>query len=419
MRVVEEGDVQAGDNVHRELRGHPKLTVRAVDALLYLPERSEAVLRLAADEPALSPGWRSSFHELLQGSATGLSVGTEPAWRGFRKLRVDRVIHETPTVRSFVFSDPSGAALPIAQPGQYLTVRLPGQDGNLVRSYSISANDQGTYRISVKRDGVASAVLHEKVTAGASIEVTPPRGDFVLDNTDRPIILLSAGIGATPLIAMVQHLSRINSDRKILWIHAARTLDELVFNDELKRLANHLAGLEMHIHFTRERTQNLASSGRITVDNLPPLPADAVAYLCGPSRFIQDMTAALITRGLTDEDIRSELFAGAPGSAPGVVTETTGAPHPIQPQPTDGVTVTFGRSGVSTRTGVRGNTLLETAEQCDVPVRWSCRVGVCHTCTTAVLDGTVSYDPEPLEPAPEGQVLLCCARPDGDLVLDL
>jgi ferredoxin-NADP reductase/MOSC domain-containing protein YiiM len=395
MRVVTEGLVRAGDEIVKTGTGPHALTVAAADALLYLPDRDRERLRAATDIPAMSPGWRGSFRDLLvSAEAPG------PAWPGFRPLRVTKVVPETATVTSLYLADVDGAPLPAARAGQYLTFRVPGA----VRSYSLSAAAGAEYRISVKREGTGSRYM-TGLAPGTVLETAAPRGEFVLADGDGPVLLVSAGIGVTPVLAMLHELA--GSDREVWWLHAARGPAEQALAAEAHTLLEALPNAREHVFYSGE--------GRLTADRLNALdlPLDASAYLCGPASFMAAMRTALTALGVTD--VHTELFGALPPVNPGLTGQSVRPPHPGPPG--DGPTVTFARSGVSTP--FPGGTVLDLAEACDVPARWSCRTGVCHTCVTPVLSGAVDYAPDPLEPPSAGQVLICCARPHTDLVLDM
>ncbi|MET7280137.1 2Fe-2S iron-sulfur cluster-binding protein [Kribbella sp. NPDC005582] len=284
-----------------------------------------------------------------------------------------------------------------------------------MRSYSLSsAPGTGSYRISVKHEphGVASGYLTTQLRAGAVLEVAAPRGEFVLGDDTSPVVLLSAGIGVTPVLAMLHQLAAERSTRRIWWIHAARTPDEHPLAAEAHALIESLPNAVEHIYYS-------ATDGRITRDRLAELalPSDATAYICGPAAFMSEMTTALTALGLDPSRVRTELFGALPATNPGIADRTTRAPHPPASEPGTGPLVTFARSGIAVP--FAGKNVLELAEACDVPTRWSCRTGVCQTCVTPLLSGTITYSPDPLEPAPEGQALICCAQPTSDLVLDM
>ncbi|MFS8102801.1 MOSC domain-containing protein [Lentzea alba] len=390
LRVLTEGEVQAGDEIVRTHVGRHRMSVATIDALLYLPGKDPESLRKAVDIPALSPGWQGSFHDLLNAEPEETT-----GWQGFRPLRVTAIVPESPTVTSFHLV---GDDLRRAIPGQYVTVRVPGVG---VRSYSLSS---GSYRISVKRDGVVSTYLHSKLQVGDTLDVAAPRGDFVLEPGDEPVILLSAGVGATPVLAMLHALK--GSGREVWWLHTTRSTDH-AFASEVQRLGpDHL-----QVHYS--------DHGRLTRANLTGLPANATAYLCGPSTFMADMRDALVDLGMDSARIHSELFGTRPPINPGLTDATTVAPHQPSGPTGTGPKITFARSGLTVAWRDGDTSVLDLAEACDVPTRWSCRAGACHTCITPVLSGSIRNDPDPLEPAAPGNALICCARPETDLVLDL
>ncbi|OXM64160.1 MOSC and FAD-binding oxidoreductase domain-containing protein [Amycolatopsis vastitatis] len=411
LRVVTEGHVQAGDEIVRTRTGRHAMSVADVDALLYLPGRDRDALRKAVDIPALSPGWQGSFRDLL--------AAEEPAprgWSGFRPLRVARVVPESTTVASLHLAAEDGAPLPRPEPGQYLTLRVPGAgDPAPVRSYSLSAAPSDReYRISVKRDGVVSSYLHTHLAAGAVVDVAAPRGDFVLTRDDRPVVLISAGIGATPVLAMLHALAANRASREVWWLHTTRTAAEHGFADEAHRLLASLPHGHEYIRYTAE-------NGWLTRETLSTLnlPADGTAYLCGPDAFMTAMRESLVSLGFDPARVHSELFGGVSAINPGLTGVVRKTPHPPAGTAGTGPAVTFARSGLTVPWNDRYPSLLEFAEACDVPTRWSCRTGVCHTCVTPVLSGRVRYDPDPLEPPAPGEALVCCARPREDVVLDL
>ena len=432
MRIVAEGHIQAGDRIIKTRSGPHALSVADTDALLYLPGRDMAKLRLAMDIPALSPGWQGSFRDLLAAPAgddfTGVPAA-EPAWAGFRQLRVTDVVSETPTVSSIYLGSPDETPLPSPKAGQYLTLRIVDAGPTaLVRSYSLSsAPGSDTYRISVKREpnGAVSEYLTTKVRPGQIFEVAAPRGSFILDDAVAPILLISAGIGITPVLSMLHALAATPSNRDIWWIHGAREQNQDAMATEAATLLDSFPQVHEHLYYSGapddEPLPALAHSGRLTGERLAQLgiPADAEAYLCGPASFMSDMQDALAAIGLGPAHIHTELFGALPSINPGLVSRSARPPHqPLGPIGT-GPMVTFARSGISTPFTDSAHSLLELAESCDVPTRWACRTGVCHTCITARLSGDVTYSPDPLEPPPDGQVLICCTRPDTDLVLDM
>jgi ferredoxin-NADP reductase/MOSC domain-containing protein YiiM/ferredoxin len=432
MRVITEGHIQAGDQIVKTQAGPHELTVADTDALLYLPGRDQAKLQLAVQIRALSPGWQQSFHDLLdadRAAATEPAGAVELAWAGFRRLTVTKVVHESTAVSSFYLSAADRSQLPAARAGQYLTLRIAGAGTPApIRSYSLSsAADVGTYRISVKREphGTASSYLNRSVRPGANLDVAAPRGDFVLDDGAGPILLVSAGIGVTPVLAMLHQLAESQSERDVCWLYGTRGPHEHPFADEAHALLTSLPHAREHVFYSaatpRERHRAHAADGRLSKKALTRLgiPADANAYLCGPTSFMADLREALTALGVDPAAIHTELFGALAAINPGLTGQARKAPHQPPGPPGTGPLVSFARSGITAPFGDNRRSVLDLADACDVPTRWSCRTGVCHTCVTPLLSGSITYSPAPLEPPADGDVLICCAQPGTDIVLDM
>jgi ferredoxin len=147
---------------------------------------------------------------------------------------------------------------------------------------------------------------------------------------------------------------------------------------------------------------------------------DADVYVCGPHRFMAEMNEVLAALGVARERIHNEVFSGGEALTPGVVRASARAPHPLARDSGGGPLVSFARSGVAAHWDAAVYaSILELAEACDVPVRWSCRTGVCHNCESGLVSGEVAYGPAPLEDPADGNVLVCCSRPVRDVVVDL
>ena len=426
MRVITEGRVRAGDAIVKTRTGPGALSVADTDALLYLPGRDPAKLRLALKIPALSPGWQGSFRDLL--TAAGGASAAGPAWPAFRELRVTKVVPESAHVSSIYLAAADGTALPAALAGQYLTLRITGAGQPApVRSYSLSsAPGAGTYRISVKQEphGTASTYLNRSLRPGAVLDVAAPRGEFVLDDGTGPILLISAGIGVTPVLSMLHQLAAGHSERDIWWLCAARGPSEHPFASEAHALLASLPHAREHVFYsaaTPPERRVHAARGRLTKETLDRLaiPASASAYVCGPASFMADMQGALTAIGVGPAAIHTELFGALPSINPGLTGQQRRPPHQPPGPPGTGPLVTFARSGITTPFGNDQHSVLDLADSCDVPTRWSCRTGVCHTCVTPLLSGGITYAPAPLELPADGQVLICCARPATDIVLDM
>lgn len=412
FRVIAEGEVCAGDEIVRTRRGQHELSVADVDALLYLPNRNAEQLRKIVDVAALSPGWRQSFTEMLTAVPSGRAL---PAWNGFRPLRVRATRRESASVLSIWLAADANGSLP----GQYLTVRIPDVGTPApMRSYSLSGDPGwGDYRISVKREehGLVSRWLHEHIGPGSVVEAAAPRGDFYLVDGASPVVLISAGIGITPVLAMLHALAAAGSSRRIWWVHVTRDRESQVFATEVEDLAVSLPQAVLRIFYTQ-------AEGRLTLESLAELglPLDATVYLCGPAQFMSDMRGHLTAIGLAAGAIHSELFGALPAINPGVVdTGVCTPPHLPVGEPGAGPSIAFARSGLTVNWSPAYHSILELAEACDVPTRFSCRSGVCHVCVTGVVAGATRYVQAPLEEPGAGEVLICSAAPESDVVLDL
>jgi ferredoxin-NADP reductase len=299
----------------------------------------------------------------------------------------------------------------------------------LLREYSLSGPPgAGYYRITVKREvgGSVSGYLHTQLSVGDQLDIAAPRGTFILDQTDAPVLLVSAGIGVTPVLAMLQSLAGERSEREIWWLHGARDSREQSFAAEARALLSSLPKAKVHVYYSQPgpgdvQGRDFDSVGRITALSLAELkpPSDAEAYVCGPDAFMDDISAGLAALGLDASQIHTEVFGPAAGLTPGIASTPARAPHPPPGQPGDGPKIAFARSDLTVSWSSEYQSLLELAESCDVPVRWSCRTGVCQTCQTTLVAGDVGYNPDPVEPPARGSVLICCSQPHGDIVLDL
>ena len=444
FRVLEQGELRPGDEIVRISEGPERVTIAELDALLYLPGRRREQLERALRVPALSLGWKGSLQALLEqdsGTSTtgnaGLSdsVGPPPAWPGFRPLRVAQLNHESANILSISLESVDHSPLPVALPGQFLVFRLrPKPDTPpLLRNYSISGRPGAElYRVSVKQEvnGAGSSYLHGHVAVGDTIEVTAPRGNFILRPGEKPVVLLSVGVGATPLLAMLHALVTAKassaSQRQVWWIYGARNHNEHPFALESRNLLDALPHSHTHIAYSRPE-----SDDRLGVDYDVPghlsatviqqleIPRDADFYLCGPPPFLSTFAADLKQWGVPGSQIHTEAFGPGESLRPGIKDALVGPVHPPPGIPGPGPQVAFARSGLTVPWNPRFQSLLDFAEACDVPVKWSCRTGVCHTCESGLIGGSVDYEPEPLDRPAEGNLLLCCSRPHTDLQLDL
>jgi ferredoxin-NADP reductase/MOSC domain-containing protein YiiM len=437
FRVLKEGEVGAGDEIVKIGEAKERMTVAEINALLYSPGHSHDQLERALRIEELSPGWRASFEALLGNQTSGNAglvpeAAAHPATPGFRRLEVTAVDQESADVVSLTMKNRDGQPLETALPGQYVVLRLPwpGAGSPLFRSYSLSGPlSTEHYRISVKIEpqGVAGTWLREHVRAGDSLDVSSPRGSFILKSDDRPVVLLSAGIGATPVLAMLHALVSAGSTRQVVWVHAARDRQHHPFSAEVGRLMLALPHGRSYVCYSRPDPRDkigkdFDAAGHISrsVFDGIGVPRDADVYLCGPNRFMADMKAELSSFGVALERIYVEMFNGGESMTPGVVSAATRVPHPPKDEASTGPLISFARSGIAAHwNSSTYQSILELAEACDVPVRWSCRTGVCHNCESGLVSGAAVYAPEPLDKPADGNLLICCSQPIRDVVIDL
>jgi ferredoxin-NADP reductase/MOSC domain-containing protein YiiM len=441
FRVLEEGEVGAGDEIVRVAQGPERMTVTAINALLYLPGPAKGDIERALRIPALSPRWKGSFEALLRqseqsGPHTGNPGLASPeqmvtATPGFRPLKVASIDRECRSVVSLVLEPVDARPLTVPMPGQFVVLRLRTQADAppVLRSYSLSgAQDAARYRITIKQEphGIASTYLCTQLRTGDLLDVSAPRGAFTLERGDRPVVLLSAGVGVTPVLAMLHALAAHASPRPVWWIYGARNRLDHPFAREVRDLLVNLPQARSHVRYSRpEATDRLGvdfdAAGRLNVAALGKLgvPRESDFYLCGSGAFLEDFTTGLGGWGAARDRVHTEIFGSGKPIMPGVKETPRRPPHAPAGPPGKGPRISFARAGLTVSWDSKFQSLLELAEACDVPVRWACRTGVCHTCECGVVSGSVTYDPEPLDPPADGNVLTCCSRPREDLVIDI
>jgi ferredoxin-NADP reductase len=299
----------------------------------------------------------------------------------------------------------------------------------IVRNYSISgAAGTGTYRVSVKRTGgIGSRYFNYQVQQGDLLQVSAPRGSFTLAESDGPVVLMSAGIGVTPVLSMLHALRKTDSAaREVWWCYGARNRKEHPFAAEAQNVIRGIPHSHSFVAYSKpEATDVLGSDydavGHLSLASLQNLglPQNADFYLCGPPAFLDELPTALKSWGVSESRIHMETFGAESSLTPGIASTSSRPPHPPAENVGAGPNISFARSGLTVPWDSRFGSLLEFAEACDVPVRWSCRVGVCHTCESGMIDGRVQYAPDPLDRPSPGNVLICCSTPLSEIQLDL
>jgi ferredoxin-NADP reductase/MOSC domain-containing protein YiiM len=436
FRVIQEGQLGAGDTITKVAEGRERMSITDIDLLLYSNVHSKQGLQQALKIPALSKGWKTSFQELLNAQLEGIANGNAgltgqqgrpAAWTGFRPFVVQKSRMESFGIRSFELKYEGLDILPEFLAGQHVALHIPDTTNHLplTRMYSLCGPPGAeTYRIAVKRevDGVGSAYLHDQIKDGDVLEISAPRGAFTLTADQNPIALLSAGIGITPLLGMLHSILQNNSTREVWWIHSTQNGRHHSFAREVKSISACMPAFHSVVIYSHPADDELPGlhydfRGHLNRDLLEALrlPTESEYYICGPAGYLSDTLTALQNLGVPEGKIRTEAFnnnntALVPGS--GIV------PHPPPDNSGTGPIVTFAKSNISFQWQSRFSSLLEAAEACDVPVQWSCRSGVCHRCESALLDGRINYELSPLDFPAEGNVLICCAIPVSPVELD-
>lgn len=342
----------------------------------------------------------------------------------WRPLRVTRVVDESHNIRSFYLQATDGAGLPRFEAGQHLPVRvlLEGQKVPVIRTYSVSSAPSDDFlRISVKREGSVSSHLHDQIQAMHEIEARAPQGHFTVQPTERrPLVLLAAGVGVTPLLSMLREVvyqgQRINRLRPVWVVQSARTVADLAFRDELDELAARAADKVRILRMVSQPSTGVGggegydATGRIDVELLKQLLPlnDYDYYLCGPGSFTQALYDGLRGLRIPDDRIHAETFG--PSTLVRDVEVSVPAP-PQVPASSEAVKVLFASSAKEARWEPGSGSLLELAEARGLSPEFSCRGGSCGTCKTRLSRGQVHYLNRPEQPLAEDEVLICCAVP--------
>ncbi|RXT56007.1 oxidoreductase [Bosea sp. Tri-44] len=363
---------------------------------------------------------------------------------GFRELKVLAKRRESSTITSFELAPVEREGWRPFRPGQVLVLRCASSTERrfVPRTYSVSSPsaEAGRYRITVKReaapsaglpDGIGSCFLHDAVEVGDILLVDGPRGEFVLrDESSRPVVLLSGGVGLTPLVSML-HALAADAGRRVFFIHACDNGEVHALRDEVDAIAADHAHVSVHYCYrfptdADRRAGRFHSEGLVTREALQSLlPLDDYdVYLCGPPPFMDAVHGLIRSLGITPERIASEVFGPASLAGDGRASNEGSNPESVSSliaRPLAGTEplVEFRRSGRIVPWDAAAQSLLVFAEENGLDPEFSCRAGICGSCTTAVIEGEADYFEEPLDPPGDGHVLICCARPNGNLVLDL
>ncbi len=435
FRVLEEGDVGAGDIIERIKVDPIGMTILEVNKLMYYDKENLDGARKALRIKPLSPGWRVTFEGRL--AKAKISTSTQEQYRTFI---VDRKVPESETITSFYLVPEDGKPMTPYLPGQFLPLRLeiPGQYKPVIRTYSLSDTPkEDYYRLTIKRllappdrpdlyPGVSSNYFHDKVERGSKLLAKSPRGKFFLDpNGETPVALLSAGVGLTPLISMLNAIVEVGSNRPTWFIHGCRNKSEHALGDHVRRISAENNNVQAHIRYSKPSSEDMAGrdyddEGHVDIELVKHLlpDKDFDFYLCGPTPFMKSLFDGLLAWGIPELRIHYEFFgpASALKERKKVATPKRAAGVSECCEETE---VTFSGSGVSTNWNPSFESILDLAEANGLSPDYSCRSGICHTCMCKLEEGEVDYVLEPLDPPDQGSVLICCSKPKTNVVVDV
>jgi len=418
FRVLRDGIVSCSDLPELVQRHHPDWSIRRVNDISIQADAELSALEELAGLPELEQIWRSQVNAVIRAKqAAGAS-------RSFRAFKALDTVEESQRIKTFQLSPLDGKAVAPALPGQHVVVRVTPDSGKQeLRCYSISApTTADQLQISIKREGGGgvSDHFHDQVSSGDTIELMGPRGSFVLStDNDLPLVLISAGVGITPMIPMLMLATTNNGGRIVprstVFLHAARNSLEHAFAKQTSEIAKRHPTVSRHIRFSKPlATDELGAThdsvGRIDselLDRLIRPLGECRVFLCGPSQFMMDVKSSIEALGLS-ATVKIESFESA---LPGADSANSTRPSSAK--------VTFSRSGRSAqwRPGI---SLLALVEEQGISVERDCMMGLCGACTTRVVSGRVGYEVEPVAPLAPDEMLICCGYPvENELVLDL
>jgi ferredoxin-NADP reductase/MOSC domain-containing protein YiiM/ferredoxin len=426
--VLEEGTLAAGDQIKLVYRAAHPLHLQDFAIPTALEPNNLAGLERILACPELIPQLRIRVERLWRRSA-----GRLDGWREYRPLKIRNISHECEDVASFDLESANGEELPKFDGGQFLTIQLhiPGEQRPVVRTYTIAGRSESGkgYTLAVKRErredgtfGVASSYLLGKTKVGDIINALPPRGNFIVEPGSRPIVLLSAGIGVTPTLAMFEQLKTSPLHRGVYFLHGARRGDQHIFGAKVRKIAAGWAEAHLFVKYSQPTAFDLDNaemdgSGHITIEDvervLPSLEADY--YICGPVCFMQDLVRGLVARGVLKERIKYEFF----GTGELLFEEESVAPgEPVMDAEGKPIIVTFAKAGISVPWTDNAPNILVLAERNGIRPPQSCRNGLCEVCVCRLDSGQVRYDGDIINPPGEGEVMICCATPTTSVMVD-
>ena len=368
-------------------------------------------------------------------------LNNQDTWKDWRDLIIFRKEAESKEITSFYLKPQDGGKLSHYKPGQFLTIKLdiPDQKRPVIRTYSLSDYTQSGdyYRLSIKREGspkgldvppgVASNFMHDRISEGSVIPAKPPNGKFCLDVADSvPVVLISNGVGITPMISMAKACGLLNPRRHIWFLHGARNGEYHACREEVNAIANTYPNLHIYYKYSRPRpkdegkyhSQGYIDKQLLEATVIPEIQqiygsSNAEYYLCGSPAFMDSIREGLNELNVSEDNVFYESFSSGK-------TKAKTEPATANNDTIESAAVTFAESGKTVTWTKNDGTLLEFAEANDIDPPYSCRQGICLTCMCELKEGEVEYVEPPTNEPDEGSVLICISKPKTNkVVLDL
>jgi MOSC domain-containing protein YiiM/ferredoxin-NADP reductase len=424
FRVLQEGAFSEGQSIDLLESPNPRWSVSKANRAAYDRDLHLDELRDVAALPDLSEAWRNQIV-----AAANSQANAKKSAPLFARYALSEARMESATIRSLVFKPSATDEVIAHEPGQHVQVRIPLMSGRLaLRRYTISSSPNGkSLQISVKKEegGLVSPLLHE-MRIGDQIEISRPQGRFILERDGRPTAFVSAGVGITPMITMLN--AAVAQDGhfpfvpEILFFHAARTGADHAFGAQVRALLSKHPDATSRTFYSRPSGSDLASdafdtAGRITAEDVAALvTADYNIYMCGPDAFMKAISEGLARLGFPKGQLMTETFDFEGARAKAMY-------HSKQLEPASSLQsaeIIFARSNSRLSWKRDGGTLLDVMEASGMPWPSDCRIGICGTCSSKILTGGVSHGGAQGVLSEPDEALLCCAFPTTPtLVLDI
>ena len=356
-------------------------------------------------------------------AAAALQPARSSFWKG--ELKVVGMFRETESVRTFRLAPPDASPIPFDfRAGQFLNLALEIEGKRVSRSYTIaSAPTRDHYvELTVKREesGHVSRFLHDMLMTGQAVSISAPSGRFTFDSgSSDSVLLLAGGVGITPAMSILRDLTDRSWPGKIDLVFSIRSPSDLIFDEELRYLANRHSNLHVHVTVSRDAGPEWKGlHGRITADLLKlcvPDVVDRPVFICGPDAMAMATRNELLGLGVSPERIHLESFTPA-----AAVAKDDGSRPDTEEKSGVEFDITFSRSGRSLSIGAN-KTILEAAEAADVSIDYQCRSGICGTCRCKLLSGRVKMGiRDALSETDEaaGYILACQAHPAENTIVE-